>query len=452
MRVLHAIHDFLPAHRAGSEIYAAALAAEQARRHDVFVLAAEYDPATPHGTIRWRRYEQLPVVEVVNNWAFDTFAETWRSPRLNAQLEHVLHAVRPDVLHVHNLLNLSFDLPRLARARGMAVVATLHDYTLVCPSGGQRLHVQESHVCAAIDPERCSRCFAASPWARQMQAARLTGRGGAAGRVLRLLRRTAPVLTARAGARLPVRIPSPVEFTARLAGAREVFDQVDLFVAPSPSLGEEFDRHGLPRARLEIADYGFAPGPAAPPPTGRAPLRIGFVGTLVHHKGVHVLLAAARRLRPPFEVHVHGALDVFPAYAAELRRLAEGLPVTFHGGFPGEERPRVYGSFDVLVVPSLWPENSPLVVHEAFQHGRAVVGARSGGIVDLVRDGVNGRLYAPFSAEELAAALQPLVDDPAGALTLASRHPAVRTIAHDAAEWDARYAALLGHRTACATT
>ena len=50
MRILHAIHDFLPRHRAGSEIYAFELARELSRRADVFVLAAEYDPAIAHGT------------------------------------------------------------------------------------------------------------------------------------------------------------------------------------------------------------------------------------------------------------------------------------------------------------------------------------------------------------------------------------------------------------------
>ena len=79
MRVLHAIHDFLPRHRAGSEIYAFELAREQSARHDVFVLAAEYDPAAAHGTLRWRAVDGLTVVEVVNNWEFRTFEETYSS-------------------------------------------------------------------------------------------------------------------------------------------------------------------------------------------------------------------------------------------------------------------------------------------------------------------------------------------------------------------------------------
>ena len=163
MRVLYAIHDFLPRHRAGSEIYAFELARELSHGSEVFILAAEYDPSVAHGTIRWRSHEGLVVVEVVNNWEFRGFDETYKSERMNAQLRHVLDATRPDVLHVHNLLNLSFDLPRIAKQRGIATVATLHDYTLVCPSGGQRVHVAESHVCASIDADRCARCFSQSP-------------------------------------------------------------------------------------------------------------------------------------------------------------------------------------------------------------------------------------------------------------------------------------------------
>ena len=102
----------------------------------------------------------------------------------------------------------------------------------------------------------------------------------------------------------------------------------------------------------------------------------------------------------------------------------------------------------MLVVPSLWPENSPLVIHEAFMHGVAVVGARLGGILDLVEDGVNGFTYEAFSPAALAVALQRFVDDPGLAERLASRAPAVKTIAEDAREWEARYDALLAARRA----
>ena len=440
MRLLHAIHDFLPRHRAGSEIYACDLARELSARHDVFVLAAEYDASTPHGTLRWRAHEGLTVVEIVNNWDFRSLAESYGSTRLNAQLRHVLDAVRPDVLHVHNLLNLTFDLPRLARERGAPSVATLHDYTLVCPSGGQRVHVDEEHVCTEIDPERCSRCFEQSAFYRQMAVAGL-GRGRI-GRLGRALHDRLPGL-ARA---IAVRVPGPPvtsgEISRRLARARNLFDEIDWFVAPSDALAREYVRLGLGPERLEVSDYGFAPARPQRTPRG-GPLRIGFAGTLVWHKGAHVLLDAARRLTGSFELRVYGDDNVFPHYSQRLRQMAAGLPIRFAGGFDRDELPRVFGGLDVLVVPSLWPENSPLVIHEAFTHGLAVVAARTGGIPGLVRDEVNGLLYDPFSPAGLSAALQRLIDDRHLPGRLAAAAPVVKTIEQDACEWEGRYGRLL---------
>ena len=238
MRVLHAIHDFLPRHAAGSEIYAFHLCRELSARHHVHVLAAEYDPARPHGTLAWRVHEGLPVIELVNNWE-GSFADTWHSARLGAQLDHVLRATQPDVLHIHSLLNLSFDLPRLARARGVAVVATLHDHSLACPAGGQRLHLVERTVCHEIDPARCAGCFPHSPFHAQLTVgslSRAAGRGGplVAGLAKKAARR-APSAAGLFRRRVLART-QPVtagEIEARLEQLHDVFDAVQLFVAPS---------------------------------------------------------------------------------------------------------------------------------------------------------------------------------------------------------------------------
>ena len=121
------------------------------------VLAAEYDPRRPHGQVDWRVHERLPVAEIVNNWVCASFAETYSPPLISQRIASILRATQPDVVHIHNLLNLSFELPSLARAAGARVVATLHDYTLVCPSGGQRLHRADRHICHTIDVDRCAR-------------------------------------------------------------------------------------------------------------------------------------------------------------------------------------------------------------------------------------------------------------------------------------------------------
>ncbi len=91
------------------------------------------------------------------------------------------------------------------------------------------------------------------------------------------------------------------------------------------------------------------------------------------------------------------------------------------------------------MVPSLWLENSPLVIHEAFMAGVPVVGARIGGIAELVADGQNGLLYDPASPGELAAALRTLVNHPDRLAAFARSLPRVKSIAQDARDWDAIY-------------
>jgi glycosyltransferase involved in cell wall biosynthesis len=459
MRILHAIHDFLPRHRAGSEIYAFELCRELGRAHHVTVLCADYDPSRPHGHVSWRVHEGLPVVELANNWLCASFEDTYRSPVIGDRIAHVLQAVQPDVIHLHNLLTLSFDLPVLAEQHGIPVVATLHDYSLVCPAGGQRLHRSEGHSCEVIDTERCVRCFRESPLQAQISFGRVTTLTGASGPLHRAVSATLrrfPRLAAHAEEavrRAPVMHLSVENIDRRLSAARRLFDLIDLFVAPSKSMAAEFQRLGLDEAKLRVSDYGFAPlGPVSQNGNGaRGLLRIGFVGTLVWHKGAHVLLDAVRSLSEgAYEVRIFGDPDLFPDYAARLRAQAAGLPVRFMGGFDRGQRADVYKQIDVLVVPSLWLENSPLVIHEAFMAGVPVVGARIGGISELVDDGRTGLLYNPTSSSELAAALRLLVERREALGELRAEvlsKPRVKSIEDDAREWEQAYVEVLGRRS-----
>jgi glycosyltransferase involved in cell wall biosynthesis len=240
--------------------------------------------------------------------------------------------------------------------------------------------------------------------------------------------------------RLPV---AAVDIDARMTAARALFAHVDLFVAPSQSLADEYAALGFEASKIRVSDNGFPPMEAPRRSVTRdpaAPLRIGFAGTIVWHKGVHVLLEAVRQLpSKAYELHIHGACDVAPDYVADLHRLAAGLPVVFHGGFDRSETAEVYAGLDVLVVPSIWLENSPLVIHEAFQAGVPVVGSRIGGTADLITDGCNGRLYDPSSAQALAAVLQSILGDRQQLASWAARLPAVKSIDDNAREWERVY-------------
>jgi glycosyltransferase involved in cell wall biosynthesis len=433
-----------------------------AAAHDVTLLCADYDPSRPHGQVHWRVYDGLPVVELINNWRCRSFEETYRPPLIGARIGQVLRAVQPDIVHIHNLLNLSFDLPAIARAQGAPVVATLHDYSLVCPSGGQRFHRAEAHVCGEIDPDRCVRCFRESPFHAQIAfgaVAAVTGAPGPMRRAAKSLARRFPRAADRvvhAAGRASFSI-STADIDDRLASARRLFDDVELFVAPSPSIAAEFEQLGIERRKIRVSDYGSVPltrsnGPADGVSRSRGPLRIGYVGTLVWHKGVHVLAEAIGQLPSGrYEVKIFGDPAVFPDYAADLRARTANLPVAFMGAFAHDRVGEVYAQLDVLVVPSLWLENSPIVIHEAFMAGIPVIGARIGGIANLVEHGCTGLLYDPVSPQELASALRALIEQP-DLLDRLTGHvraaPHVKSIADDAREWEQTYEAVRGRHAA----
>jgi glycosyltransferase involved in cell wall biosynthesis len=362
--------------------------------------------------------------------------------------------LRPDLVHVHSVFNLSFDLPAEARARGIPLVATLHDYTLVCPSGGQRVHRAEAHVCHEIDTARCARCFTESPFHLQMTAGRVAASAGpAAGLVPRAagaLHRRLPMVAAglarvaRGAASRPV---TTGDIETRLAAARTVLAAFDRVVAPSASLAGEFVRLGADPERLRVSDNGTRSMTVRPHDAGSGRLRIGYAGTLVWHKGVHVLVEALRELPPSScELQIFGDPAVSRDYVRDLTARARGLPIRFMGPFGRDRVADVFAGLDVLAVPSMWLENSPLVIHEAFMAGVPVVGSRIGGIADLVRHGRNGLLVDPGSPRALASAVRRLIDEPGLVATLASGVPVVKSMAEDAREWEGEYRRLVDER------
>ena len=138
-----------------------------------------------------------------------------------------------------------------------------------------------------------------------------------------------------------------------------------------------------------------------------------------------------------------GDLSIFPDYVADLRSQAAGLAVHFAGSFARAEADTVYDQLDLLVVPSLWLENSPLVIHEALMAGVPVVGSNIGGIPDLIQHGRNGLLFEAGNADALARLLKTVLADPALLTRLEAADTPIRSLDDDASEWERVYRQLV---------
>ena len=227
---------------------------------------------------------------------------------------------------------------------------------------------------------------------------------------------------------------------ARLAHMRRVLDCVDHVLAPSRHMRDRF-LPIVPAERIDVSEYGVArerfvaarrsstgvPDDGNPPPR-RQPLRLGFLGSLMVSKAPHLLIDAYRRL-PAGSATVtlvggysayHGD-DSYRAQprAAASRRQGSWPPARYRS----DAIPETLASFDLLVVPSIWEENSPLVIREAFAAGVPVVASRIGGIPEMVADGVGGLLFEPGDADDLARILHRIVDEPDLLVDAAVQYP-----------------------------
>jgi glycosyltransferase involved in cell wall biosynthesis len=154
------------------------------------------------------------------------------------------------------------------------------------------------------------------------------------------------------------------------------------------------------------------------PTTTRQPakdnrLRIGFIGTLSRYKGADLLiravLAAPKMLA---EVKIFGDLSAYPDYAEELQTLAANdQRIRFMGTFANAVIGRIFAEIDLLVVPSIWYENTPLVIYSAQACGCPVLASDIGGISEVVKDGENGLLFAAGQVKEITSALLGLSED-----------------------------------------
>ncbi len=206
-------------------------------------------------------------------------------------------------------------------------------------------------------------------------------------------------------------------FTARADYLLETLQSVNAIISPSRFLREMFIESGLEPERILFMRQGHnshshpSSKIVRPSPTV---LRVGYLGQIADIKGVHVLLEAARSTASAaLEVRVYGDPQTHPHYTRRLERIiAEDPRLHMMGLYKRNDLSAVLSSCDVIVVPSLWYENSPNVILEAFAHGVPVIASNVGGMAELVQDGMNGLHFQLGSVSDLSRQIKRLLNEP----------------------------------------
>jgi glycosyltransferase involved in cell wall biosynthesis len=311
---------------------------------------------------------------------FDWFRFSNGDIRLPGELKALLIELQPDVVHLHHYVNFGVEViwtirQTLPRAR---IVVTLHEYQAICNHFGQMVKRGQFSLCDRSGREECHKCF--------------------------------PEIDAS-------------EFFLRDRYIRTFFDMVDHFISPSQFLLNRYVDWGIERSRLSLIENIIAP-PTVPPEKDVAdaslaqPLRIGFFGQISKLKGISVLLECALILSAKTNVQI--VFDIYGDYKGQPQEFQDEFldqlekvssNVNYRGAYRQDQIDRLMRTVDAVLVPSIWWENSPVVIQEAFRNDRPVICSNIGGMAEKVRDGADGFHFTVGSGLELSYLLQKLHDD-----------------------------------------
>lgn len=424
MKVLLALHQYLPRHITGTEQYVRALA-RGLRRAGIDARVLAYEPLLQFDSPdrlfleRDETVEDVPVrrIAVHHRMSPNPELRDYENPLAGQLLARHLDEVGYDLVHLFHPRNVGTGAIEEPKLRGVPVVVHLMDFWWICPN--YLLWRRDGTLCDG-PPEDGLGCIACVDQSLGDAIA---------------LRRVAAELHALHTLPTPAgnQGPSAVRQAHALLGRERhlmaLLARADRVIAPSRFLAGVYCAHGLPAHKLVHLPYGLDPGRfAGMPPRkaepGRPRLDVGYVGSISRHKGVHVLLEAFARLeREDVHLHVHGSRESQPGFSEALVDGIHDPRVTFHGAFAPVELGRVLAALDVLVVPSLWYENTPFSVLEALHAGVPVVASDLGGISEIVVPGESGMLFPAGDAKALAAVLARIADDPARELALRPPRP-----------------------------
>lgn len=414
MRVLIALHQYLPDHFAGTEQLTRKVARSLASRGDeVMIVTANPERARdPAPGLVEDDVDGIPVIRLSGaRSGTDWFAKDTVNPGITDLFALILARFRPDVVHVHHFGLLGTGICEAVTRSGAPLLFTATDFWLLCPLG--QLEWPRGSACAGPTP-KAGNCL------QHIGTQALEARLPWAGKVARAAPQAVFEVSARTSRIFPVGpLASVASLSHRFDAIRERVRQIDIAFAPTEPVAQQLTAAGLPPARIVDLPYGVEPpirDPEIVSARAGSAIVIGFIGSLSPHKGAHLLLEAIGLVgrEESIETRIYGDETANPSYAASLRTLAAASPhpVSFQGTFSEDEFGRVLSEVDVLVLPSTWRENRPLTLLAALLARVPVIVSDMPGMTCEVIHEDNGLVFPAGDVMALAAALKRFVHEP----------------------------------------
>ncbi|MDJ0632816.1 MAG: glycosyltransferase family 4 protein [Xenococcaceae cyanobacterium MO_188.B29] len=311
--------------------------------------------------------------------AFDFFYQSQKILNfIYVDFKRFLQQLQPDVIHFHHTIRIGVEAIQIARQTlpNVKIVFTIHEFILICNRDGQMVRKDNNELCEYASPDRCHRCF--------------------------------PEF-------------SPQQFKMREKFLKTHLNLIDRFISPSYFLAKRFIDWGISEEKITVLENGrrvYDPVPHRQLKPGEKRNVFGFFGQINPYKGVLLILEAVEYLIKnnftEFKIELFGNIATgFPEFKEELNQFLDKYKdiVTHHGKYKQSEITQLIKLVDWAIVPSVWWENSPLVIQEVFMHKRPIICSDIGGMAEKVENNVTGVHFKVSNTVSLANKLKEVALD-----------------------------------------
>ncbi|MFH7928361.1 glycosyltransferase [Enterobacter roggenkampii] len=430
MRILITVHQFFPEYRAGTEVLTLSVVKELIRRgHDVRVFTGHPAKSELAEDERFDEYEYENIHIYRFHHSYSPVADQTSMIDVgynNKLAEHyfteVCESYQPQLVHHFHLNRLGVRIINYLADAGIAQYFTPTDFWMICPTAQLMLN----NGCFCNGPDRysgnCVKHFAQDTVNRF------------AANIIQIIPNVLfDKITDVTKRYKNIKYPMSHEVKAmahRIDNTVSALNRLQGIVSPNRFMSELFIKYGVSSSIIYEKSFGidFNEGITEAKYkrwTKDRPLQIGFIGTLAPHKGCDVAIKAVNLLPDNFaSLTIFGSGDEFPDYVKELHSLAAGKGnIYFKGVFPNNKIFSVLDEFDVLVVPSVWFENTPLVIYSAQAANCPVIGSNLPGISAVITHNINGLLFEAGNYKDLYEKIKSLIDADLTSLSLGSVRP-----------------------------
>lgn len=433
MKIIFGIHHFPPRFTGGAEWEVFRIALNLIKRdHQVQVICVENVINSKREKITWEddNYQGIPVRRLfleIRNTSGEFDRSEFDNRLIGQFFREYLLEIMPDIFHQVSGYLLTGRCLQVAKELNIPTVLSLEDFWFLC----RRITLLRSNGNLSnlpINPVNCVQCV------------------GEEKKVYQILGKVFPSLMKQYW---KSRKPAIQLFTERSAFSLRILNQADAIISRSEFMRNYYIEFGVNRDRIILARQGQDIDSVS---FGKkyidheaGKIRIGYLGQIAPIKGIDVIIKAFGLVKNPgLSLKIFGNDQAFPKYSKQLRQMAKEDPrIAFIGLVKREDINTTMQRLDAIVVPSLWYENSPNVILEAFMNRVPVIASNLGGMAELVKQNENGLLFEPGNYQELAGHLDSLLIDPNLLNLLRSGIKPVKSIQTEIDELISLYSSLL---------